>query len=183
MNFEYTTDRLILRLPSTDFLRDLLEFQLRNRDTFEKYEATRPVNFYTLHYQQAVLKCELKLALKQQSIRFYVFSKHDPSHMIGTVCLHNIMPIPYSCTEIGYKFDAAFWHQGYAAEALCEVCAIAFGELDLHRVFARVMPENTSSIHLLERLHFIEEGIEQKSLLIQGKWTDHIRYALIRPDT
>ena len=45
MNFEYTTDRLILRLPSTDFLRDLLEFQLRNREIFEKYEATRPVNF------------------------------------------------------------------------------------------------------------------------------------------
>lgn len=183
MNFEYHTNRLILRLPSTDFLRELLDFQLRNRALFEKYEATRPINFYSLHYQQAVLKCELKMALKQQSIRFYIFSKQEPSHMIGTICLHNIMPIPYSCSEVGYKFDAWHQHQGYATEALAKVCDIAFDELDIHRLYARVMPENTSSIRLLQRLHFTEEGLERQTLLIQGKWTDHLRYARIRPSS
>lgn len=181
MNFEYETERLILRLPSPDFLRELLEFQIRNREAFEKYEPTRPDNFYTLQYQQSVLKCELKLALKQQTIRFYVFSKEHPQKIIGTVCLHNLMPAPYSCAEVGYKFDTAYQHMGFATEALAEALAVGFGDLKLHRIFARVMPENTPSIRLLERLSFAFEGMEQECLLIQGKWTDHLRYARMCP--
>ena len=181
MNFEYETERLILRLPSTDILRELLDFQIRNRDLFEKYEAARPDNFYTLHYQQSVLKCELKLALKQQTVRFYVFSKEEPKRIAGTVCLHNIMPVPYSCAEVGYKFDAACHHRGYATEALAEALVVGFKDLQLHRIYARVMPENTPSIHLLERLGFHLEGLEQQCLLIQGKWTDHLRYSRLRP--
>lgn len=181
MNFEYETERLILRLPSMDFLRELLEFQIRNRECFEKYEPTRPDNFYTLQYQQSVLKCELRLALKQQTVRFYVFSKKYPQKIIGTVCLHNLMPAPYSCAEVGYKFDAAYQGRGFATEALAMVLSVGFGSLQLHRIFARVMPENTPSIRLLERLHFACEGMEQECLLIQGKWTNHLRYAMLCP--
>ena len=181
MNFEYETERLILRLPSTDFLRELLDFQIRNRTLFEKYEPALPDNFYTLHYQQSLLKCELKLALKQQTVRFYVFSKEEPRRIIGTVCLHNLMSSPYSCAEVGYKFDIAYQHRGYATEALSKVLVIGFEDLQLHRIFARVMPENTPSIRLLERLGFYSEGLERQSLLIQEKWTDHLRYARIRP--
>ena len=181
MNFEYETERLILRLPSMDFLRELLEFQMRNRELFEKYEPTRPDNFYTLAYQQSVLKYELKLALKQQTVRFYVFSKKYPQKIIGTVCLHNLMAAPYSCAEVGYKFDTAFQHQGFATEALAQVPAVGFGSLQLHRIFARVMPENIPSVRLLERLGFVCEGMEQECLLIQGKWTNHLRYARLCP--
>ena len=181
MNFEYETERLILRLPSTEFLRELLDFQIRNQALFEQYEATRPDNFYTLHYQQSILKCELKLALKQQAVRFYVFCKKEPKRIAGTVCLHNIMPVPYSCAEVGYKFDAAFHHQGYATEALAEALVVGFKDLELHRIYARVMPENSPSIRLLERLGFHPEGLEEQCLLIQGKWTDHLRYSRIRP--
>lgn len=38
--------------------------------------------------------------------------------IIGTVCLHDIRFAAYSCTEIGYKFDAAFRRMGYASEAI-----------------------------------------------------------------
>ena len=91
--------------------------------------------------------------------------------MIGTVCLHDILRMPYSCGEIGYKFDHAFHHQGFAREAVAKVISIAFMELHLHRVFARVMPENTASLRLLEALHFTSEGLERSCLCIQGVWT------------
>ena len=53
--------------------------------------------------------------------------------------------------------------------------------LALHRVFARVMPENTPSLRLLEAIGFTCEGTEYACTQIQGKWEDHIRYALLNP--
>ena len=101
LSFSYETERLILRLPSTDYLREIHDFLYRNRSCFEKYEPTAPENYYTLDFQQTLARCELKLALKLSSVRFYVFLKEDPSTIIGTVCLHNIIKMPYFTSEVG----------------------------------------------------------------------------------
>lgn len=185
MNFKYETPRLTLKVLTPDYLREVLDFQLRNRELFEKYEPDLPDNFYTLSHQQAILKCEHKLAVKMSTIRFYVFlnktnGKTD-RRIIGTVCLHDIVRSAYSCCEVGYKFDREWQHRGYAGEALKKAVEIAFKELELHRVFARVVPDNERSIRLLETAGFIQEGLERESILIQGKWTDHLRYAMICP--
>lgn len=181
MNTTYQTERLILKILTPDYLREVLEFQIRNKEQFERYEPTRPENFYTLGHQQAVLKCEYKLATKLSTIRFYVFQKEQPRTIIGTVCLHDVLRMPYSCCEIGYKFDHAYQHQGYAREAVAKAVDIAFSDLGLHRVFARVVPENTPSIRLLNALDFIEEGLEHGCTQIQGTWTDHLRFARLSP--
>ncbi len=36
LSFSYETERLILRLPSTDYLREIHDFLYRNRSCFEK---------------------------------------------------------------------------------------------------------------------------------------------------
>ena len=161
LKYEFETERLFLKVLTPNYANAVLNFQNRNRESFEAYEPVRPDNFYTASYQQAVLKCEWDLALKQQCIRFYVFRKEDPLTIIGTVCLHDIRFAAYSCTEIGYKFDAAFRHMGYATEAIKGAMRLAFYDLHLHRVFARVMPENKASIYLLESIGFQYEGVER----------------------
>lgn len=181
MNIIYQTERLVLKILTPDHYRSVLNFQIRNRDCFEPYEPARAENFYTPGHQQAILKCEYKLAAKLSTVRFYVYRKESPDTIIGTVCLHDILRTPYSCCEIGYKFDYAFLHQGYACEAVKKALDIAFFDLGLHRVFARVIPDNAPSIHLLRSLSFIEEGLEHGCLLIQGKWTDHLRFAKLTP--
>ena len=132
LKYESQTARLLLTVLTPNYANAVLNFQNRNRESFEAYEPTRPANFYTASYQQAVLKCEWDLALKQQCIRFYVFRKDDPQMIIGTVCLHDIRFAAYSCTEIGYKFDAAFRRMGYASEAIKKVMSLAFYDLHLH---------------------------------------------------
>ena len=99
LKYEFQTERLILKVLTPGCANAVLNFQNRNRESFEAYEPTRPANFYTASYQQAVLKCEWDLALKQQCIRFYVFRKEDPQMIIGTVCLHDIRFAAYSCTD------------------------------------------------------------------------------------
>lgn len=182
MNAEYETSRLVLKILPPAYAMEVLRFQLRNQEQFERYEPRRPDNFYTLAHQQAVLKCEYKLASRLQTIRFYAFLKEQPRMVIGTVCLHDVLRQPYySCCEIGYKFDHAYQHQGYAREAVAKVIELAFTTLQLHRIFARVVPDNDASIRLLLALHFREEGIEHACIRLQGEWTDHVRYALVAP--
>jgi len=182
LSFSYETERLLLKLPSTDYLTEIQDFLYRNRSCFEKYEPKAPENYYTLDFQQTLAKCELKLALKLSNVRFYVFLKENPSKIIGTVCLHNIIKMPYFSSEVGYKFDEAYQHHGYAREALSLALSVAFYSLGLHKVTARCMPDNTSSRKLLLATGFFEEGIERDSILIQGKWEDHIRYGILNPN-
>ena len=146
LKYESQTDRLILKVLTPNYANAVLNFQNRNRESFEAYEPTRPANFYTASYQQAVLKCEWDLALKQQCIRFYVFRKDDPQMIIGTVCLHDIRFAAYSCTEIGYKFDAAFRRMGYASEAIKKVitgCHLPFTTF-IFIVYSHVLCRKTS---------------------------------------
>ena len=126
MNMLYETDRLRLEILTPSSAREVLDFQLRNRELFARYEPSLPENFYTTSHQQALLKCELKLAMKLSTIRFYVFRKDAPSQIIGTVCLHDVTRMPYSCCEIGYKFDRAVHRRGYAREAVAKAVSIAF---------------------------------------------------------
>ena len=90
--------------------------------------------------------------------------------------------MPYFTSEVGYKFDASYQHHGYAREALSMALSVGFYGLGLHKIFARCMPENTPSKNLLHATGFFEEGIERDSILIQGKWENHIRYAILNPD-
>lgn len=178
-SMEYQTERLILKVLTPDYAKDVCDFLSNNSNIFEKYEPALPTNYYTEEHQATILSCELKLALKTSSIRYYVFEKSNPNKIIGTVCLHDIRQSAYSCCEIGYKFDQAYWHMGYATEAVTMGVSIAFAALGLHRVSARVLPENTASIRLLERISFTNEGVERQCVRINGIWQDHLRFSII----
>ena len=69
MKFEYETDRLLLKLPEPSLAsaRQALDFYNKNRSLFERYEAARPADFYTLHYQKSILEHEYNLALQKLS--------------------------------------------------------------------------------------------------------------------
>lgn len=181
MKFSYTTDRLILKILNGSEAADVLRFYLSNRDVFERCEATRPENFYTESYLRRSLNYEYNMCIKQTAVRFWVYEKTDPAHVIGTVCFRNILRHVYQSCEIGYKFDQAFWHQGYACEALNKCIEIAFNELNLHRITAFIMPENTASICLAERAGFELEGTARKNALIRGVWEDHLVYSILHP--
>jgi RimJ/RimL family protein N-acetyltransferase len=84
------------------------------------------------------------------------------------------------CGEIGYVINPAHGGNGYATEAARAVLHLAFDELELHRMIARIDPRNTASLRLAERL-----GMRREALLIQnhwhkGAWADEVDFALLR---
>lgn len=183
LSFRYETPRLVLKILMPEQAAAVRDFLYRNRQTFEPCEPAYPANYYDVALQRAVLEWEFRAALSLKSVRFFVFQKEDPSSIIGTVCLRGITRESLSCCEVGYKFDAAFRHHGYARETLLFALSLAFDTLGLHRVTAHCLPENEASRRLLLSAGFREEGTERECISIQGKWRDHIRYAVIASDT
>lgn len=182
MNFKYETERLYLKIlnPSYENAREVLDFYNRNKEIFEEYEAARPANFYTINYQKSLLASEYNLAVQMKSIRFWIYEKQNPCHIVGTICFYNIIHSVYERCETGYKFDECYWHMGYAKEAMELGILLMFEELHLHRIEAYVMPKNSASLHLLQSLGFQWEGTCRKSIRIRNNWEDHLLYSIIR---
>ncbi len=181
MKFSYETDRLLLKVLDGSSANDVLRFYASNREIFERYEALRPDNFYTIAYQRRALNYEFNAFIKQTAIRFWAYAKTNPTHVIGTVCFRNIVRTVYQRCEVGYKFDQRYWHLGYAQEALLKCIQIAFYELNLHRISAYIMMDNHPSIRLVEQIGFEYEGIARGYALVRGIWEDHLVYSILHP--
>jgi ribosomal-protein-alanine N-acetyltransferase len=61
--------------------------------------------------------------------------------------------------SIGYELARSSWRQGIMTEALEAIIDLGFSEMNLNRIDAVVMPENSASIKLLEKLGFRNEGL------------------------
>lgn len=54
--------------------------------------------------------------------------------------------------DIGYRLMKKFWGSGYATEAAKACLELGFEQLDMPAIVGRVMPENTPSIRVLEKI-------------------------------
>ncbi|MBQ9984264.1 MAG: GNAT family N-acetyltransferase [Lachnospiraceae bacterium] len=182
MSFQLTTDRLILKIEDSNKTKDILAFYENNKTLFEQFEPTRPDNFYTEAYQRATISYEYSEIIKGKTLRYYIYLREQPDTIIGSVNFFRMEHGPFSRASIGYKLDAAHHGNGYAYEACSAAIPVIFSNYKIHRIEARVAPNNLTSIKLLERLAFRFEGIEYQSVEVNGTFTDHYRYSLLSSD-
>lgn len=81
--------------------------------------------------------------------------------------------------EIGWGIAPDCWRDGFGTEIARRGVAIGFDELGLHRIEARVAPENRASVRILERLGFLSEGLSRECRRVRGKWWSLARYAML----
>ena len=62
------------------------------------------------------------------------------------------------------------------SEAVLVLSKFAFDELRLHRIEVCIIPRNTASHRVVEKLALRHEGIAERFLEINGIWEDHVRY-------
>ncbi len=179
MRFVEETNRLILKVENEDKASEVLRFYQRNASFFTPFEPNVSEGFYTESYQQRFLAYEMRDTLNGSTLRYFLYLKEDPNTIIGCVNLCNILHGAFSKASLGYKLDYAYTGNGYATEAVLKLLQIAAVDMKLHRIEAKVVPENLPSIHLLNRLHFQYEGVEFQSILVNNIWRDLQRYSLI----
>jgi ribosomal-protein-alanine N-acetyltransferase len=100
------------------------------------------------------------------------------SGFIGEVSLGTVQRGPFNSAFVGYWIDQAHAGRGYMPEAVAVVLRFAFDELGLHRVEAAIVPRNTASRRVAQKLGLREEGVSLRFLQIRGVWEDHVRYAI-----
>jgi RimJ/RimL family protein N-acetyltransferase len=83
------------------------------------------------------------------------------------------------CGELGYVFHPAYGGRGYASEAAHAVLHLAFDDLRLHRVIARVDARNTASARLAARLGMRQEARLVENSRFTGEWSDELGFALL----
>ncbi|MGH3549907.1 MAG: GNAT family N-acetyltransferase [Pseudonocardiaceae bacterium] len=81
--------------------------------------------------------------------------------------------------EIGFTLASVCQGRGYATEAVGQVLEHLFTTRNLRRISAQCDARNTSSLRLLRRLGFVEEGRQRTRIWVNCGWTDHLILALL----
>ncbi len=108
----------------------------------------------------------------------YGFGIFVHGRLSGEINLSGVQRGPFQNAYIGYWIDEAQAGNGYVPEALVAVARFAFEDLRLHRVQVAIIPRNRASRRVVEKLQLRDEGVAVRYLAINGRWEDHIRYAL-----
>lgn len=111
-------------------------------------------------------------------IAFFIYER-TRRELAGGLSVSNIRRGVAQCGHIGYWMGERFAGRGLMLDALQVLIPFSFEQLQLHRLEAACIPDNTRSMRLLEKAGFQREGLMRSYLRINGCWQDHFLYALI----
>jgi RimJ/RimL family protein N-acetyltransferase len=102
----------------------------------------------------------------------------ESGELIGDVTIF-MKTWEHKMAEFGWVFSPDHYGKGYATESSIPLLEIAFDELELHRVIARLDARNGASARVLEKLGLRREAHFVKNEWINGEWTDELDYAML----
>ncbi len=100
----------------------------------------------------------------------------------GEINVNNIVRGAFQNAYIGYWIDQARAGSGYMPEAVVVTLKYCFEELHMHRLQISIIPRNTRSQRVVEKLEIRCEGLAERYLEIYGTWEDHLRFAITREE-
>ncbi len=171
--------RLVLRPFIEHDADQLLEVQRYNRVAFESVMPVRTDQHFTIEAQQRQIARDRE---QWQHDGGYAFAVVFAGRLVGRVTLTNVVRGAWQNATLGYWIDGRFQGRGLATEAVLAVLAAAFQPLELHRVQAAIMPRNTPSLAVIQKVGLRYEGYAPRYLNINGVWEDHRIYSLTRED-
>ena len=102
--------------------------------------------------------------------------------LIGTCGLYAI-EWPNRKAEVRIKIgDRSYWGRGYGKEALALLLDFAFQDLNLRKLWLRVLSTNERALKLYKAVGFEEEGVLKEDMYIRGHYDDLIVMGLLRKD-
>ena len=92
--------------------------------------------------------------------------------IVGNISVEQKSDVYCKDGEIGYLLLTDFWSKGIATEAVRQICAEAFSELDIIRITGLVYAANIASARVLEKNGFAREGLQRNAVYKDGKIYD-----------
>jgi ribosomal-protein-alanine N-acetyltransferase len=175
------TERLILRPPAHTDFRDWANLRLQSRDFLSPWEPTwAPDHLSRKSFANRVYMAQRTINLETELPLFLISRAHN--QVVGAITLSNIRRGVSHAASMGYWIGQPYARNGYMSEAIKAVVHHAFVKMDLSRIEAACLPENTPSRGTLEKSGFKYEGVAQAYLQINGRWRTHVLYSMLRAD-
>ncbi len=173
--------RVTLRPPVQKDWRPWAELRGESRDFLTPWEPTWSADALTRRAYRRRLRAHRSELRLRSAYSFLIFRREDGA-LIGGVTLSNVRRGVAQAASLGYWCGARYSRQGYMTDALAAILTFALNDLGLHRVEAACLPNNAASKALLIRSGFREEGYARDYLRIDGRWQDHVLFAILRAD-
>ena len=119
--------------------------------------------------------------LSGEAFAFFVTAKAE-GELLGGLTLSEIRRGATQSATLGYWIGERHARKGYMTDAVAAVLPFTFDRLGLHRLEAACLPDNDPSRRLLERSGFRREGLARAYVRIDGRWRDHLLFALLEDD-
>lgn len=174
-----TGKRITLRpLRDVDF-EQWREVRLANQDWLLKWEPLRPPGAPdpVVDRSAFLVRCDARRRDRQAGVGFS-FGVFVDGAFAGEMNLSSIHRGAHQNAYVGYWIDHRRAGNGYTPEALVAVMRYGFEELLLHRLQISIIPRNSASRRVVEKLDIRAEGVATRYLQINGVWEDHIRFAI-----
>ena len=171
--------RLLLRPMAASDFSSWREVRRRNVDWLTRWEAARVPGAPDVVEDRGAFEARCSARHRERMLGTgYGFGIYVNGDFAGEINLNSIQRGPFQNAYVGYWIDEKHAGNGYMSESVVLVARFAFDELHLHRIQIAIIPRNTNSRRVVEKLGFREEGVAQRYLEINGTWEDHVRYAI-----
>jgi len=172
-----SSERIVLRAVRVD---DATDFMAMWQD--ESFAQDAGIEAST--DLQALADSLARFELLNSSGLFYKWTirLRNSDAFVGEIEAYPLKPqtSPWIEWGVGYSLSRSFWGQGLMREALYSVLSHLFSGNLAQRVRADVGPGNERSKHLLKRLGFRLEGLQEAKNFIHGESVDMQLWALSR---
>jgi len=169
---------LYLRSPIGSDMEQWLDLRSKSKAFLKPWEPLWPEDDLTSIGYRRRLKAYAQQRHNGTARTYFLFRRSD-NQLIGGISLTRIT---YGITRsgmLGYWMGADHAGQGHMKKAVPALLDFAFLNLRLKRIEAACLPTNTTSINLLKKCGFSEEGYAREYLEINGKREDHILFAIL----
>jgi ribosomal-protein-alanine N-acetyltransferase len=174
-------DGLFLRTPSLADYPAWAELRAESRTFLTPWEPTWPADDLTrTAFRRRVRRYQSEIR-DDHAYPFFIFRQAD-SVLLGGITLSNVTRGMTQTATIGYWMGERHAGRGGMSRAVRAVVPFAFGALHLHRLEAACLPHNAASMRLLENVGFRREGLARGLVCINGRWQDHLVFALLADD-
>jgi len=174
-------DGVFLRTPGLSDYPAWAELRAESRAFLTPWEPTWPSDDLTRAAFRRRVRRYLTEIRDDHAYPFFIFRQPE-GVLVGGITLSNVTRGMTQTATLGYWMGQRYAGHGLMTRAVRAIVPFAFGALHLHRLEAACLPHNRPSMRLLENVGFQREGLARGLVCINGRWQDHIVFALLSDD-
>ncbi|MEP3346917.1 MAG: GNAT family protein [Litoreibacter sp.] len=175
------TERMTLRLPVHSDYREWAALRSSSLEFLTPWEPAWATDHLTRKSFTNRVYWAQRSVNNGNAVPVFLERREDKA-LLGAITLDNIRRGPAQSGTLGYWMGQNYTRNGYMREAIMGLVHFAFLTLDLSRIEAACLPENTASRGVLEKSGFKYEGVAQSYLQINGRWRNHVLFSNLRSD-